>query len=199
MNHMTLYTAEEFAEMDLDDDRRYELVRGVLQMRDSPLRKHGYIATEIAYRIRSYLEIHPIGAVLAQVWYTTERTPDTVRLPDVSFVTTEHFHQMPEFKPGDVAPDLAIEVLSPSNRPKEVTQKVAEYLMKGAGLVWIIDPKTRSVAVFAPDALPYRLGAGEFLDGDELLPGFRIEVGTIFAGLEAPGNRYPDLTGLDRV
>lgn len=179
MDAMTLYTAEEFAEMSLDD-RRWELVRGVLQVRDANVSAHGYITAEMAYRIRLFLDTHPIGVVIVEVFYTTERDPDTVRVPDVSFVTHEHFRQMPAWKPGDIMHDLAIEVLSPSNRPKEITQKVAEYLAKGTRLAWIIDPKTRSVAVFAPDALPYRLGPGEFLDGGDVLPGFRLAVDQIF-------------------
>lgn len=201
MNPMTLHTAEEFAELELDD-RRWELVRGVLQVRDANVKEHGYIAAEMAYRIRSYLDTNPIGVVLIEVFYTTKRAPDTVRVPDVSFVTLEHFYQMPQRQPADTTHDLAVEVLSPSNRPKEITQKVGEYLEKGTRLVWIIDPKTRTVAVFAPDALPHRLGVGEFLDGGEVLPGFRLAVEKIFDipdPLKPPGNRHPELTGLDRV
>lgn len=181
MSLMTLYTAEEFAEMDLDNDRLWELVRGrVQQVRFGTGTKHSVSAMEIAYAIRHYLETHPIGTVMPMRLYTTERDPDTVRIPDVSFVTRARFDKMPEWKIPDMVPDLAIEVVSPSNTAKEVAQKVAEYLARGARLVWIADPKTRTVAVHAPNAVPYRLGAGEFLDGGDVLPGFRVEVGKIF-------------------
>lgn len=168
-------------------DGRYELVRGVPQVRDSAARGHGYIAMEMGYKIRHYLDTHPIGAVMVDVFYITERDPDTVRAPDVSFVTYEHFNQMPAWKPGDTPHDLAIEVLSPRNRPKEIAQKVAEYLARGTRLVWIVDPTTETVAVYAPDALPYRLGVGEVLDGADVLPGFRIPVKQIFDIPTGPG------------
>jgi Uma2 family endonuclease len=179
MRLMTLYTAEEFCEMDWED-KRGELVRGVLQVREAPTRPHAHTAMEIGYAIRKYLETHPIGLVFQETGYTTERRPDTVRIPDVSFVTHRRLEEMPVWKPADAAPDLAVEVLSPSNRPKEVAQKITEYLAKGSRLVWVADPKTRTVAVYAPDARPYVVRSGEFLDGHDLLPGFRAEVKKLF-------------------
>jgi len=182
MSDMRLYTAEEFAEMN-PENKLYELVRGVLQVRDSPTKAHGYTAFKVGYAIGQYLETHPIGHVFVETDYTTQRDPDTVRRPDVSFVTHERDEQMPAWKFADAAPDLAVEVLSPSNRPNEIAQKIAEYFSKGSRLVWIADPKTWTVAVYAPEARPYVARSGEFLDGGDVLPGFRVEVKKLFGYL----------------
>jgi Uma2 family endonuclease len=179
---MRLYTAEEFAEMD-PENKLHELVRGVLQVRDSPTKAHGYTAAQVGYAIQRYLETHPIGRVFVEVDYATERGPDTVRRPDVSFVTHERDKQMPAWTPADAAPDLAVEVMSPSNRPKEIAQKIAEYFAKDSRLVWIADPNTWTVAVYAPEARPYVARSGEFLDGGDVLPGFRVEVKKLFGYL----------------
>jgi Uma2 family endonuclease len=110
--------------------------------------------------------------VLARTGYTTERDPDTVRTPDISFISYDRLR--------DVSPALAVEVLSRSDTPREIERKITEYFAKGARLVWIADPAKRTVAVHAPDALPYMLGRHEVLDGGDVLPGFRVAVNTFF-------------------
>jgi Uma2 family endonuclease len=121
-----------------------------------------------------------VGAVFVEPGYITERRPDTVRLPDVSFISNERLATMAPWKLDDTIHDVAIEILSPSNRPAEIEQKTAEYLAKGTRLVWIADPKTRTVVVHAPEALFYVVRSGEFLDGGDVLPGFRVEVKKLF-------------------
>src|SRR5580704_14549490 len=88
MTSMRLYTAEEYGELNLDDAKT-ELVRGVIvyEVRDQPRLPHAYTAGEIGYAIRHYLEMHPIGLLLPELDCETEHGPDTVRRPDVSFIT----------------------------------------------------------------------------------------------------------------
>jgi Uma2 family endonuclease len=178
MTSMRLYTAEEYAE--LDDNRRTELVRGVVQVLGPVVPAAGSTAGEIAYAIRNYLETHPIGVAFARTGYVTERDPDTVRGPAVSFMTYERAKEVKGDEFAQVAPDLAIEVLLPSNTEQEIAKKVAEYLAIGARLVWISDPMKRTVTVLAPGALSHVLAGEEFLDGGDVLPGFRVEVKKLF-------------------
>lgn len=178
MRSMRLYTAEEYA--DLDDNRRTELVRGVLQVREPVGLAHAFTAVEIACAIRIYLETHPIGVTLVEAGYVTERGPDTVRGPDVSFMTYERAKGQSGHGFAKIAPDLAVEVLSPSNEPRDVERKVSEYFAMGARLVWVADPKKRTVTVLAPEALPYVLAGDEFLDGGDVLPGFGVAVKKLF-------------------
>jgi len=106
--------------------------------------------------------------------------PDTVRAPDAAFVRSGR----PEasyrgFYPG--APDLAIEVLSPDDRPGYVREKVAEWLEAGARAVWVVDPRIRTVTVHQPRRKPKRLGEDDTLRGGAVLPGFELPVAAIFA------------------
>ncbi len=176
--------------MDLDDGKT-ELVRGVIvfEVRDQPRRPHVYTAGQIGYVIQHYLETHPIGFLWPEMDYQTQRGPDTVRRPDVSFITHARAKGVRDSEIPDLTPDLAVEVLSPSNSAREMATKMAEYFANGTRLVWLADPKKRTVAVHAPDARPYILGNGEFLDGGEVLPGFRVAVNRLFGWppSEAPG------------
>jgi Uma2 family endonuclease len=189
MSERRLYTAAEYAELDLE--AKTELVRGVIvfEVRDQPKPAHCYTAGEIFYAIRHYLETHPIGLLLPELDCQTERGPDTVRRPDVSFISYARARSLREWEIPYLAPDLAVEVLSPSNRAGEMATKMAEYFANGTRLVWLADPKKRTVAVHAPDTLPYILGNGEFLDGGDVLPEFRVAVNLLFgwSPSEAPG------------
>jgi Uma2 family endonuclease len=187
---MPMYTAAEFMELDTGDTR-CELVRGVLEVREPTFFDHGYTMMALGLLIAKYLETHHIGVIVGPASFWTERGPDTVRVPDLSFVSTEHLPERPRTL-IEKAPDLAIEVLSKSNRPGEMNQKVAEFFASGAKMVWLVDPKRRTIAVHARDAAPFILGPSEVLDGGDVLPGFRLALDELFGwppgGLEvSPG------------
>jgi Uma2 family endonuclease len=104
----------------------------------------------------------------------------TVRSPDAAFVRRERLPELSDhFVP--VAPDLAVEVLSPSDRMADALGKVAMYLQAGVQLVWLVDPAARVVTVFRPDGPPKILGQSDALDGGDLLPGLTIPLAEIFA------------------
>jgi Uma2 family endonuclease len=115
-----------------------------------------------------------LGFVLA-------RNPDTLRGPDVSFVSKDRAGSLanePQWFEG--APDLAIEILSPSDLPSEIHAKIADYLAAGSRLVWVVDPKERSVRTYRSLLAPRRLSSKETLDAEDVLPGFTIAVAKIF-------------------
>jgi Uma2 family endonuclease len=104
----------------------------------------------------------------------------TVRSPDAACVRLERLAAEAEgFVP--IPPDLAVEVLSPSDRMAEALSKVTMYLQAGVHLVWLVDPDSRTVTVFPPDVAPHTLREGDTLDGGEVLPGFSVTVAEIFA------------------
>jgi Uma2 family endonuclease len=104
----------------------------------------------------------------------------TVRSPDAAFVLRYRLAAEPaEFVP--LAPDLAVEVLSPSDRMADALAKVAIYLDAGVRLAWLVDPPTQTVTVFHPSEPPTKLGVGDTLDGGDVLPDFRLPVAEIFA------------------
>jgi Uma2 family endonuclease len=176
-----IMTADELLAMP-DDGNRYELVRGEL-VRVSPSAVWpGIVAGSVFGLLWSFLRGNASLGVcgISESGFRLTLHPDTVRSPDVWFVRAERVpaEGIPEgFWPG--APDLAVEVLSPSDRFVDVMRKVQEYLAAGVQLVWVIDPKGRSAAVFAPERPPLLLGEDGVLDGGDLLPGFSLRLGDI--------------------
>ena len=171
-----LLTAEELADLP-DNGQRYELVRGVLVLRERPRPVHGELAVQIGALLLAYVRPRKLGRVTAESGYITERGPDTVRGPDIAFVRMERVparENMDFYVEG--APDLAVEIRSLEDRPKKVAEKVAEYLRTGAGLVWGVEPKRRVVTVHTPDGHTRLLRDGDTIDGGDVLPGFTAPV-----------------------
>ena len=166
-----------------DDGRDHELIEGVL-VEVSPA---GYDSSGIAIAISSPLSLfartHGLGRVTgADGGYWFEQDPDTVRAPDVAFVRTERLpprHERTGFL--QLIPDLAVEVVSPSDRQRDIDEKVAYYLEHGVPLVWVAYPRTSTVDAHRRDqpAVTYR--EGDVLTAGDLLPGFRLPVAEIFA------------------
>jgi Uma2 family endonuclease len=174
-----LVTAEELA--DYPDAKYYELVRGVPRVCEPPGGLHGRLAGKIAARLLDHVERLGLGTVLVESGYVLRRGPDTVRGPDVSFVSVTRLppDQIPEqFIPG--APDLAVEILSSSSRWSEVEEKVEDYLAGGARLVWVVEPRERRVVVRYPDRPPRTVTASDVLDGEDVVPGFALALADLF-------------------
>lgn len=169
--------AEDLYDLPLDDIRT-ELVRGDLVREPPASFGHGVRAVEIGYELRRFLEGNPLGVACgAETGFILSRDPDTVRAPDAAFVTRERAEQFGArdgFFEG--APDLAAEVVSPGDGLREVGAKVRDYLATGTRLVWVIDPRRRTVTVHRPGADPRVLRPDDLLEGSDVLPGFRVPV-----------------------
>ena len=164
-----------------DDGYRHELQAGLLLAEPLPMFPHAMVQGRLIRVIGAHVEQHALGVVVGEMGYMLARDPDTVRGPDVSFISSGRMSvigQGTRFVDG--APDLAIEVLSPSNDPAEIHGKVADYLAAGSLLVWIVDPQTRSVTVYRSLLAPRVLDANAALDGEDVIPGFSVSVGKIF-------------------
>jgi Uma2 family endonuclease len=171
----------------LPDRKRYELDRGALRVREPPGGVHGRVATRLAHLLHGHVERHDLGTVLVQAGYVLARSPDTVRGPDLSFVGKARMtaEQVPEtFIPG--TPDLAVEILSPEDRPGEIDEKVADYLRARARQVWIVDPRHHGIVIHYPGRPALALRRADTLTGDDVVLGFACPVAEVFGSTQDP-------------
>jgi len=178
----TLMTAEQLAALP-EDGCLYELVRGDLIKMPPAGEDHSARWGEAFYHISHFTRQHALGKVFgADVGFRLESDPDTVRSPDVAFLSQERLAAPRDrrgYFPG--APDLAIEVASPSQSVGELTQKVGDYLRAGSALVWVYYPGTGHCLVFRADGSVAELGPDDTISGENVLPGFAMKVAELFA------------------
>ena len=159
----------------------WELIDGEPVEMTPSSNESSWIAGEVFFAIRTYLAAHPIGrAFPADSGFVLFPDRDTVRAPDVAFVRLERLPALSRTFVA-VAPDLAVEVLSPSDRLADALSKAAMYLQAGVPMVWLIDPIRRSAMVFRPDTNPVIIDAHGVLTGEEILPGFTLPLTVLFA------------------
>ncbi|MCK6459040.1 MAG: Uma2 family endonuclease [Planctomycetes bacterium] len=156
-----------------------ELIRGELHMMVPPGAEHGWIAARILVAIANHADSQGLGKVYSETGFVLARDPDTVLAPDVAFVRSERARTSRAYFEG--APDLAVEVLSPDDRPGYVRDKVAEWLEAGTRAVWVVDPRDRTVVVHEPRRKPVTRAEDDTLGGGDVLPGFEMPVRAIFA------------------
>ena len=142
--------------------------------------EHGRITVKLTYAVASHVMSRQLGILHgAETGFILSRNPDTVRAPDLAFTRAERASPPARgFVP--VAPDLAVEVLSPDDRPGYVREKVAEWLEAGTLAVWVVDPRERTVTVHEPGQHPSVFGEADRLPGGDLLPGFELAVHDVF-------------------
>lgn len=178
-----LITAEEFLRMpDPPDGSKQELVRGEIVTMSVPGFRHGCRQVRVAGLLDHYAISNRSGRVTVETGVLTEHDPDTVRGPDVAYWSAERLSldEEPEGYP-QVAPDLCVEIRSPSNRLRQLRRKIEEYFERGVRMVWIVDPEDRTVTVYrAPDEGKL-LHESASLSGDDVLPGFQCRVADLFA------------------
>lgn len=163
-----------------DPARTAELIRGVLMVREPPGTPHGARAARLTIRLGTFVERHALGQVFAQdTGFLIQRTPDTVRAPDVAFVRGDRLGAITGEGYAELAPDLVVEILSPGDRPGEVLEKVGQWLAAGVLLVWVLDPERAHARVYRADGSVSTVEADGELDGEHVLPGFRCPLRAI--------------------
>ena len=154
-----------------------ELVAGRIVVREPPGYNHGYVASRCLVAMAMHATAHRLGHVLAaETGFVLARNPDTVRAPDVAFISA---NRVPVHRPAgylEQAPDLVVEVMSPSDRASRVCAKVSDWLGAGVRMVWQIDPERRTAQVYRPGVEPSVLDGDGVLDGLDVLPGFRVRL-----------------------
>lgn len=166
-----LLTAEELLGLEMPG-KTIELVRGVLVVKEPPSTHHGRVAAKLTYLLADHVYRHDLGAVIQDAGFKIESGPDTVRAPDVSFVSRSRVGDIPSSGYAPFAPDLAAEIVSPGDRPGELLAKVAQWLDAGSKLVWIIDPLRQQARAFREDGELLIVPFEGRLDGAPVLPGF---------------------------
>ena len=174
-----LLTAEEFYLFCCQNDGWYELVDGEVVELAPPNDEHGESAANVGTAFNNYRRRRGAGRVRVETGYTLRTGPDTVRGPDVSYV----FHPRVEgrgsgFPTG--APDIAVEVFSPSDTAAGMARKVAEYLAAGSQRVWVVYPASRRVTVHRDDGSVLSYDGDDVITDEELLPDFSLPLSEVF-------------------
>jgi Uma2 family endonuclease len=179
-------TATEQDVLDADDhlDRLCELVDGVLVEKAMGYRE-AMLAIEIGLLLANFVRPRRLGLVAGEGGMM-RLTRGLVRIPDVSFVAWDQLPsgKVPSEPIPDLYPTLAVEVVSRSNRPRELARKRREYFAAGTRLVWQIDPLSRTAEVFTSPDAPVKLDECGTLDGGDVLPGFKLPLAELFAALD---------------
>lgn len=178
----SLMTADAYMSLPDSFDGPTELVKGVLITMTPPPPRHGEICMQAGYLLRRYLEDNPIGRVVCNdSSMLTERNPDSVRGPDVSYYSYKRVPKGP-LPAGllPVAPELVLEIRSPSDRWSELHVKIAEYLRVDVKAVCVFDDDTRSVHVFYADREPQVLTVDDEFSLPSILGDFRVKTAQFF-------------------
>jgi len=180
MGAKTLISVEEFDRLEEPDELGYELDEGELIVMTKPRPVHNRIAARLFRALDRYLEAHPVGEV-----FNPDNLfvlgPNIKRAPDVSFLRAERAKQIDPNADIPAAPDIAIEVLSPTDTMLAMRRKIRQYFAAGAQCVWIVYPETREVEVWKQPSQPQTLlQETDVLEAPDLLPGFTLRVGALF-------------------
>jgi Uma2 family endonuclease len=166
-----------------EDGHIHEVVNGELVMSPKNTWYHGRICSRLSAALVNFVAEHRLGAVLDSstgFWMHNHNC----RAPDISYVPKERLLALgfgpneQRFFPG--APDLAVEILSPNNTRAEMDERLRDFFSSGTQLAWIIDPEAEAVEACRSLTQRRLLGSGAFLEGEDLLPGFRYPIANLF-------------------
>ena len=181
MSTKTLLTSEDLWKI-VADGSRYELSRGELVPMTPVGIQHSAIVMRLGEFLSRYVRENQLGIVGTEGGFKLERDPDTLRAPDIHFVSKVRIEKEGiTQKFADYPPDLAVEVLSPEDTASEILKKVEEYLAGGVPLVWVVDPANQKVTVYRSLQDIKILSADQELDGGQVISGFRTKIADIFA------------------
>ena len=174
-------TADDLLRLD-SEGVRGELIRGELCKTMPTGQEHGEIVVNLTILLGNYVKPRKLGRLAASdsgVWL--ERDPDTVREPDIAYFSAEKMPLGTRVTGyAEVVPDLVVEVVSPNNTLREINDKALMWLSYGVGIVWAVNPDSRSVDVYRPGRAASTLTENEALDGLDALPGFTCAVSEVF-------------------
>ncbi len=176
-------------EIALDQDREYEIVDGQPEEKEMGNARHGGVGTRLIVRLGSYVENNQLGGVYGPD--TTFQVGSNERLPDIAFISAARIP--PEGEPDDkwpMAPDLAVEVISPNDLWVKVNRKIYDYFEAGTRQVWLISLEHRTISVYRTPTQVAILTEDDELTCEELLPGFRCRISEIF---KQPARNQPQV------
>lgn len=160
---------------------RYEIVYGEIRERPMPSPIHGRIQAEISAELRNFVKANKLGIVYTETHF--EFAKNLSRVPDVAYISFERFPESGEDESSrwHIAPDLAIEVISPTDDYEDVQEKITEYFTFGVQQVWIISPETKTLTIYHTRKNVTILGEEDELICEDILPNFRLKLSEIFS------------------
>jgi len=176
----TLLTAEQFDNYPFEEDKRYELDEGELIEMTRPAYRHNRVVAKLTGEMGNFLENNPIGeALISENVYAL--SANTRRSPDVAIILGDRYEELKDAKVIPIIPEIAVEVLSPSETNGMITRRLKQYFGAGVKEVWLVDPEVREVDIWTGPSQPERgLTANDVLTSS-LLPGFELSLAKIFA------------------
>jgi Uma2 family endonuclease len=178
MTTKNLLTIDDFVclpESDGDRDLRYELVEGELITVSPGMFRHNVVRDTLLIILRTFVASKNLGTVVSEQAF--HLVGNTVMVPDLAFLRTGR--QLPDYDLPKGAPDLAVEVISPTNTLREMDRKISHYFAAGCRRVWLMYPEHNEIYIHGLSGVT-RLKAEEQLEDAELLPGFSVKVATLF-------------------
>ncbi len=166
----------------IPDDMLYEVVDGLVVEKTMGAFETG-IASLLVEILGPFARANRLGRFFGEMLFRIDLTQDLQRRPDVAFVSHARWpynRRVPDVPIWDMVPDLAIEVLSPSNTAIAVNRKIHEYFKAGVTRVWVVYPEQAEVYIYSTPQQVQVVGIGQELDGGDLLPGFRLPVAVLF-------------------
>lgn len=181
-------TVQNVIDLEARENRLFELVDGVLVAKAMGFREP-FLAVRIAVLLDAWVRLRKLGVIVGADG-TMQLFAGLVRIPDVAFVSWQRLpgKRVPDEPVPDLAPDLAVEVLSLSNAVKEMARKRREYFQAGVRLVWEVDPRRRQVSVYTEPDRATGSTKADTLDGGDVLPGFTLPLPELFAELDEHGD-----------
>jgi Uma2 family endonuclease len=177
----TLLTIEEFLRLP-QKDVWYELVEGELVPMSPGMLPHNIVRDNALVILRGFLAGRKLGIVVSEQCFHLFR--NTVRIPDLAVIFSGR--NLSPDRPIEGGPDLVIEVVSPTNTPREIDQRISDYFAAGCKRTWVLYPAYREVYIHGLGGVVRKQG-DELVEDPELLPGFSVKVSTLFEGLETWG------------
>jgi Uma2 family endonuclease len=176
----TLLTAEQFDNYPFEEDKRYELDEGELIEMTRPAYKHNQVLQTLLVELVLYFRKNPIGqALVSENLYAL--SPSTRRAPDVAVILGDRREELKDARVIPISPEIAAEVLSPSETPRMIHRKLNQYFAAGVKEVWIIDPETNTAEIWTGPHLPDHELTGADSLSSPLLPGFALRLEELFA------------------
>lgn len=176
----TLISADEF--FALGGSAKQELVAGEVIEMVPPGGEHGGLQGVLIFHLQLCVESSGTGVVLGEAGFRLKVGPDTVRAPDVAYLSAARLPEGPLPRTYIVgAPDIAVEIVSPNDTATDVQEKVQEYLDAGSLRVWVVDPARASITVHYPNGTSRTLRGDDVLSGEDVLPGFSLRVADLFS------------------
>ena len=180
MRARTLLSAEEFDNYPFEEDKRYELDEGELIEMTRPAYKHNRVLGRLFYRLSSYFETNHLGeALISENLYALSSS--TRRSPDVAVILGNRHEELRDAKVIPIIPEIAVEVLSPSETHTQIHRKMTQYFKAGVKEVWLVQPEDRTAEIWTGPNLPEQALTGEDSLTSVLLPGFTLPLVDLFS------------------